>query len=69
MNSIGIIGAGHLGIVLARRLVATGHAVRVTNSRGRHSLQGFAQLTGAEAVDVAEVAIGVDVLILAIPPG
>ena len=69
MNSIGIVGAGHLGTVLARRLVATGHAVRVANSRGRQSLQGFAQLTGAEAVDVAEVTVGADMLILAIPLG
>ena len=69
MNSIGIVGAGHLGTVLARRLVAAGYAVRVATFRGRQSLQDFAQLTGTQAVDVAEVAVGVDVLILAIPLG
>ena len=66
-RKIGIVGAGHLGGVLAKRLVSTGYAVKVANSRGRGSLSDFAQQTGAEAADIATVAVDVDILILAIP--
>ena len=37
---IGIIGAGHIGGTLARRLVAAGHDVAVSNSRGPETLAG-----------------------------
>lgn len=63
----GIVGAGHVGEALAGRLVEIGHRVKVANSRGPDSLAALAQRTGAEAVDVAEIARGVDVLIVAIP--
>ena len=35
---IGIIGAGHIGGTLARRLTALGHDVLIANSRGPESL-------------------------------
>ena len=69
MSEIGIVGAGHLGAVLAKRLVAAGHAVKVANSRGSGSLAGFAVKTGARPVTLTEAADGVEVLILAIPFG
>ena len=69
MSEIGIVGAGHLGAVLAQRFVAAGHAVKVANSRGPGSLAGFAAKTGARPVALTEVANGVEVLILAIPFG
>ena len=69
MGGIGIVGAGHLGAVLARRLAAAGHGVKVANSRGPHTLTGFAERTGAEPAAIPEVARGVDVLIIAIPLG
>ena len=69
MSSIGIVGAGQVGAVLARRLVAVGDTVKVANSRGPHTLARFAAETGAEPAVVAEVARGVDVLIVAIPLG
>ena len=37
---IGVIGAGHIGGTLAARLVATGHEVAISNSRGPETLQG-----------------------------
>ncbi|MDE1149803.1 MAG: NAD(P)-binding domain-containing protein [Azospirillaceae bacterium] len=67
MKNVGIIGAGHVGEALACRLGETGHAVKVANSRGPDSLGAFAQRTGAEAVDIAGISLGVDVLIIAIP--
>lgn len=69
MDRIGIVGAGHVGAALARRLVAKGHKVKVANSRGRQSLVAFARDTGARPADLGDVASDVDILILAIPLG
>jgi 8-hydroxy-5-deazaflavin:NADPH oxidoreductase len=63
---IGIVGAGNIGGTLVRKLRASGHGVRVANSRGPESLSGLAAETGATAVTAAEVAAGVDVLILSV---
>ncbi|MBX5481899.1 MAG: NAD(P)-binding domain-containing protein [Myxococcaceae bacterium] len=64
---IGIIGAGHIGGTLTRRLTALGHEVRVANSRGPHTLQALARETGATPVDVREVGRDADIVIVAIP--
>jgi len=64
---IGIIGAGHIGGTLTRRLRALGHDVAVANSRGPQTLAGLAKETGASAVTVAEAARGKDVVIVTIP--
>jgi predicted dinucleotide-binding enzyme len=68
-QQIGLIGAGNVGSALAQRLVELGHRVQVANSRGPQSLQAFAQQTGAKAVSVQQVALDIDLLILAIPLG
>jgi predicted dinucleotide-binding enzyme len=49
---IGIIGAGHIGGVLARRLTALGHQVRIANACGAESLATLAAETGATASTV-----------------
>lgn len=67
MSVIGIVGAGQLGTVLAKRLVAVGHSVRIANSRGPESLSDVERLTGATAMNVREIAVGIEMLILAIP--
>ena len=64
---IGIIGAGHIGGTLARRLSALGHDVSVANSRGPDTLAGLAKETGVKAVSVREAARGKDVVIVSIP--
>jgi predicted dinucleotide-binding enzyme len=64
---IGIIGAGHIGGTLARRLSALGHDVSIANSRGPESLAGLANETGVKAVTVREAARGKDVVIVTIP--
>ena len=63
---IGIIGTGNIGATLVRKLRASGHEVR-ENSRGPESLSGLAAKTGATPVPAAEVAAGVDVLIVSAP--
>ncbi len=64
---IGIIGAGHIGGTLARRLAALGHDVSIANSRGPATLAAFAKETGARAVTLEEAARAGDVVIVSIP--
>ena len=64
---IGIIGAGHIGGTLARRLAALGHDVSVANSRGPETLADLARESGAKAVTVEEAARGKEVVIVTIP--
>ncbi|HEX6615927.1 MAG TPA: NAD(P)-binding domain-containing protein [Gemmatimonadales bacterium] len=64
---IGIIGAGHIGGTLARRLTALGHDVSIANSRGPETLTGLARETGARAVTAREAARAGDLVIVTIP--
>jgi predicted dinucleotide-binding enzyme len=64
---IGIIGAGHIGGTLTRRLTALGHQVSVANSRGPETLADLAAETGARPVSVAEAAQSGEVIIVTIP--
>ena len=64
---IGIIGAGHIGGTLTRRLRRLGHEVFVANSRGPESLQGLAAETGATPVSVERAARSGEVVIVTIP--
>jgi predicted dinucleotide-binding enzyme len=66
---IGIIGAGHIGGTLTRRLTALGHQVSVANSRGPQTLTDLAEETGATPVTSSEAARGNDLVIIAIPEG
>ena len=65
--NIGIIGAGHIGGTLTRRLTALGHKVFVANSRGPETLRDLAAETGAKAVTAKEAARSGDVVIVTIP--
>ncbi|GBQ05741.1 NADP oxidoreductase [Acetobacter cerevisiae] len=64
---IGIIGAGHIGGTLARRLVAVGHEVKIANSRGPQTLVDVARESGAKAVTVADAVKDVGLIIVTIP--
>jgi predicted dinucleotide-binding enzyme len=64
---IGIIGAGNVGHALATSLIEIGHAVKVANTKGAESLKEFAAQTGAQAVNLSEVAQGINILIIAVP--
>lgn len=64
---IGIIGAGHIGGTLARRLTALGHDVSIANSRGPETLAALAGETGAKPVTVEQAARAGAVVIIAIP--
>jgi predicted dinucleotide-binding enzyme len=64
---IGIIGSGHIGGTLARRLSALGHDVSIANSRGPETLVALAAETAVRPVTVREAARGKDLVIIAIP--
>ena len=64
---IGIIGAGNIGSVLARKLTALKHEVRIANSRGPETLAGLAAATGARAVNVKDAVKDVELVVITIP--
>jgi len=66
---IGIIGAGHIGGTLTRRLTALGHEVFVANSRGPETLSELAEETGATPVTSREAARSGEVVVVTIPEG
>lgn len=65
--NIGILGVGNIGATLTRRLSQAGHHVQVANSRGPQTIAAGVLSTGARAVEAADVATDVDVLIVSIP--
>jgi hypothetical protein len=64
---IGIIGAGHIGGNLTRRLTSLGHDVSVANSRGPETLAELAQETGATAVLAQQAPVGADLVVVTVP--
>ncbi|HWD07621.1 MAG TPA: NAD(P)-binding domain-containing protein [Actinomycetota bacterium] len=67
--NIAIVGAGHIGGTLTRRLSALGHQVTVANSRGPESLAALVEETGARAAYADQAARGADLVIITIPEG
>lgn len=64
---IGILGTGHIGATVARKLAAAGHTVKVANSRGADTLTAFAAEIGATAASAVQAVTGVDAIVLSIP--
>jgi predicted dinucleotide-binding enzyme len=64
---VGIIGAGHIGGTLARRLRSLGHDVAIANSRGPETLAPLAAEIGAEATRPAAAAQGRDMVVVSVP--
>ena len=63
---IGILGAGHVGLAVGRRLTGAGHRVMLSSARGPHALTPVAQDIGAEAASVTEAAAQ-ELVLLALP--
>src|SRR5215213_10131392 len=64
---IGVLGTGHIGKTLVRKLSAAGHDVRAANSRGPDTIEADVLAFGGRAVTAAEAVADVDVVILSIP--
>ncbi|WP_394279439.1 NADPH-dependent F420 reductase, partial [Microbacterium sp.] len=69
MTRVGIIGAGHIGSALARGLVAQGHEVAISNSRGPETLGDLVAELGpsAQAMTATDAAAFGDWAIVTIP--
>ena len=69
MQTIGLIGAGHIGSQLARLAVANGYHVVLSNSRGPETLAPLVAELGpnARAATPAEAAKAGDIVIVTIP--
>lgn len=67
--NIGIIGIGAIGGTIAKKLVKTGHNVKIANSRGKSAVKEFADEIGANPSDLREISQNIDVLIVSIPYG
>ena len=65
--NIGILGTGHIGKTLARKLSEAGHDVKVANSRGPETIEADVLAFGARAVSTIEALEDVEVVILSIP--
>ena len=64
---IGILGTGHIGKTLVRKLSEAGHDVKAANSRGPASIGPDILSSGGRAVTAEDAVTNVDVVILSIP--
>jgi 8-hydroxy-5-deazaflavin:NADPH oxidoreductase len=64
---IGIIGAGNIGATIARKLAASGHDVKLANSKGPESIRDLVRDFGAVAVSKEQAVQDVEVVVLSIP--
>jgi len=71
MTTIGLIGAGNIGSQIARRAVANGYDVVVSNSRGPETLTELIAELGdhARAATALEAAEAADIAVVTIPFG
>ena len=69
MQTIGLIGAGHIGSQIARLAVMNGYDVVISNSRGPETLSGLVAELGprARAATVVEAATAGDIVVVTIP--
>ena len=65
--NIGILGAGSIGSILARKLSSAGHNVKIANSRGPHTIDPSIVAAGARAVEASDVITDIEVLIISVP--
>ncbi|GAA0579713.1 NAD(P)-binding domain-containing protein [Kribbella sandramycini] len=69
MTTLGIIGSGNIGTVVAKQAVAAGYDVVLANSRGPESLREKAAELGVRAGTAVEAATAGDIVVVTIPFG
>jgi len=65
--TVGIIGTGSIGSLLAEKLSKAGHQIKVTNTRSMPELEKIAASLGASAATIDEVIKDVDAIIFSMP--
>ena len=65
--NIGIIGTGAIGGTIAKKMVAAGHNVKISNSDQGDKLKTRALELGASAATIENIVKDVDVIILSVP--
>jgi len=65
---IAVLGAGAVGVPLARALASAGHVVNLANSRGPDTLQEIAESIGVHAAFAADAVRGVDAVVISVNP-
>ena len=66
---VSVIGIGQIGGTIAKKLSKAGYKVAVANSKGKSSVQKFAEEIGAEPRDIESISKDAEILILSIPFG
>lgn len=64
---IGIIGTGAIGGIIAKKLAATGHEVKVYSSGGQQKLEERARELGVRPSTKDQIIVDVEVLIISVP--
>ncbi len=67
--NVAIIGAGHIGGNIARRLEAAGHTVTVSFTRDESALQALAAEIRGRAATPADAVAGAEAVVLSVPWG
>jgi predicted dinucleotide-binding enzyme len=65
--TIGIVGTGAIGSILAKKLSQAGHQVKVTNTRTMPELEKIAAALGATAATIQDVVKEVEAIIFSMP--
>jgi 8-hydroxy-5-deazaflavin:NADPH oxidoreductase len=66
---IAVLGAGHIGGNIARRLAGAGHRVTVAFARDQDALRVLADQIGAQVATPAQAVAGSDVVVISVPWG
>ena len=66
---VSVIGIGQIGGTIAKKLSKAGYKVAIANSKGKSSVQKFAEEIGAEPHDIELISKDAEILILSIPFG
>ena len=66
---VSVIGTGAIGGTIAKKLAKAGYKVAIANSRGKSTVQKFAEEIGAESRDIELISKDAEILILSIPFG
>lgn len=66
--NIAVLGAGNVGVPLAKAFAAGGHDVKLANSRGPETIRDLAESLGVRPASAADAVVDVEVIVTAVNP-